>query len=528
MRIILGYTSINCHFELNCKSKKGAFFMKRLSIEEAKKLANSRAGECLSEIYVNKDANLTWKCNEEHIWNAPISHIKYNNSWCPFCAGKKRTIMDIKNYAKSKGGLCLSNEYSGSFAKLKWQCEKGHVWDANPNNVLNNNTWCPECLGKIKSINDMHILAKEKGGECLSTVYINTATKMEWKCANGHIWDATPTNIRQGKWCPVCNSQYLNEKKCRFILEEVFNMKFPKTKSILGNHYELDGYNNKLKLAFEYNGEQHYKIIKRFHMNEELLENRKKVDIEKKEKCKELGISLIIIPYYSFCSDEELLHFICEQIEYLGYGIMKNQKEIDFSSFYSELQEFRELKDLAENRKGFLLSNEFMGVKKKLKWQCELGHIWEAAPDKIKTGQWCPKCRPQRIAEKKRLYTIKDMEKLAEEKAGKCLSDEFFSVNRKLIWQCEKNHIWQAIPSSIKKGHWCPTCNNNKKLTIEEMKKIASARNGECLSEEYINAKTKLTWRCANGHSWQAVPDSVKHGTWCPDCYKTVNMKSDT
>ncbi|WP_373322126.1 zinc-ribbon domain-containing protein [Paraburkholderia adhaesiva] len=43
-------------------------------------------------------------------------------------------------------------------------------------------------------------------------------------------------------------------------------------------------------------------------------------------------------------------------------------------------------------------------------------------------------------------------------------------------------------------------------------------RTGECLSERYVNNETKLRWRCAKGHEWEAVPASVIKGSWCPQC----------
>ena len=28
--------------------------------------------------------------------------------------------------------------------------------------------------------------------------------KLEWKCANGHKWWATPKSVRKGHWCSEC------------------------------------------------------------------------------------------------------------------------------------------------------------------------------------------------------------------------------------------------------------------------------------------------------------------------------------
>jgi hypothetical protein len=61
-----------------------------------------------------------------------------------------------------------------------------------------------------------------------------------------------------------------------------------------------------------------------------------------------------------------------------------------------------------------------------------------------------------------------------------------------------------------------------KKLTIEEMRSIAEERGGKCLSDVYVSANKKLLWECAEGHKWEAVPNSIKIGTWCPHCARMI------
>ena len=60
---------------------------------------------------------------------------------------------------------------------------------------------------------------------------------------------------------------------------------------------ELDLYNEELKIAVEYNGQQHYKYTPFFHQNEEEFKKQLQRDDEKLKKCFELNINLIIIPY---------------------------------------------------------------------------------------------------------------------------------------------------------------------------------------------------------------------------------------
>lgn len=50
----------------------------------------------------------------------------------------------------------------------------------------------------------MNKIANERGGECLSDVYIDSQTHLMWKCAVGHVWRAKPNNIKNGTWCPNC------------------------------------------------------------------------------------------------------------------------------------------------------------------------------------------------------------------------------------------------------------------------------------------------------------------------------------
>ena len=54
----------------------------------------------------------------------------------------------------------------------------------------------------------------------------------------------------------------------------------------------------------------------------------------------------------------------------------------------------------------------------------------------------------------------------------------------------------------------------NKKLTIQAMQQIAESRGGKCVSDTYVDNKTKLTWQCAKGHQWMATPSisSKAHG----------------
>jgi hypothetical protein len=51
------------------------------------------------------------------------------------------------------------------------------------------------------------IIAGEKGGFCISNIYTNGRTKLEFSCSCGYIWKAEPRHVIDGRWCPKCGHQ---------------------------------------------------------------------------------------------------------------------------------------------------------------------------------------------------------------------------------------------------------------------------------------------------------------------------------
>jgi hypothetical protein len=84
------------------------------------------------------------------------------------------------------------------------------------------------------------------------------------RCADGHEWEAQPSDVKGGHWCPECTI-HVSERICREMFERIFDKKFPKRKPKwllnpdTGKKMELDGFCKELNLAFEYQGQHHYK-----------------------------------------------------------------------------------------------------------------------------------------------------------------------------------------------------------------------------------------------------------------------------
>lgn len=445
-------------------SKQKKKSSKRLTLEDMVELASQHEGFCLSDTYVNAHTKLEWKCSEDHVWEASPSNIK-KGSWCPTCARenfgryRKYEMKQLHDIAASNGGKCLVEEYDSSLDKIPWECAEGHLFETPPSQIMQG-SWCPYCAGRHNhSIDKMHQIAADHGGECLSTTYKNVFTKLKWKCANGHVFEAIPKHVVNGHWCPNCTT-YLNEQRCRYILEELFQKEFMKNRTKLDG-YELDGYNEELKLAFEYHGKQHYEEVEFFYSRGDMtLDDRINRDLVKEERCQELGIELLVIPYT--VRPEEFVSYISEELLKKRFQFQINPEDIDFKHFSPTKQELKEIQEIVEAKDGQCLSSSYINIDSKLDFVCEKGHFFSTTPYRIKKGNWCRKCYEMDKAGASQRLDSGEMHRIAEAKGWECLSTEYKNAKIKLTWKCEKNHIFERSLSHVKEGRGCPTCSKLK------------------------------------------------------------------
>ncbi len=174
------------------------------TLEDMHQLAQHHGGQCLSTQYVDKRTKLRWQCQHGHIWESAPSNIVPGH-WCRICArNNPYTLDEMHQLARDRGGQCLSTQYINTRTKLRWQCAQGHQWAAGPGFIVQGG-WCPTCDTPPKeTLAHMQKLARRRKGKCLSPTYINITTKLCWECEEGHQWETTPKLVKQGRWCPAC------------------------------------------------------------------------------------------------------------------------------------------------------------------------------------------------------------------------------------------------------------------------------------------------------------------------------------
>jgi hypothetical protein len=166
---------------------------------------------------------------------------------------------------------------------------------------------------------------------------------------------------------------------------------------------------------------------------------------------------------------------------------------------------------LARSRGGECLSTEYVNWDTPLRWRCSNNHEWINRAGKIKSGQWCPTCAGKAP---KGLAFLHD---LAAAQGGRCLSEEYPGMQGAALWACAEGHQWLAKPNNIRYGTWCPYC-RGKRQSVEDLQALAADRGGECLSDQYVGQAKKYRWRCAVNHVWTATANSLRNGSWCPLC----------
>jgi len=177
---------------------------RKLTLQDLQALAAVRGGSCLSESCRGSLRKHAWQCSEGHEWEATPVSI-HQGRWCPTCSRLRRrlTLESLRNLAHERGGELLSATYQGALKPLRWRCREGHGWEATPNHVKCG-TWCPVCAAQRPCNSDLQVMAAQHGGQYLSCSFNGEQKVHRWSCAQGHVWEASPRQVRAGIWCPEC------------------------------------------------------------------------------------------------------------------------------------------------------------------------------------------------------------------------------------------------------------------------------------------------------------------------------------
>ncbi len=177
------------------------------------------------------------------------------------------------------------------------------------------------------------------------------------------------------------------------------------------------------------------------------------------------------------------------------------------------------------------------GSHRKVWWQCEQGHSWQAAVFSVViNGCDCPYCAGKKaIPGETDLQTLfpEIAKQMDVERNGDLDPREIApSAHEKIWWRCELGHSWQAAPFSRtrEKSSGCPYCTGRKVLpgfndlaTLKPWlkKEWYQPLNGKLKPKDVtLGSNKKVWWQCAENHVWQApiYARTKQNGTGCPVC----------
>lgn len=529
-----------------------------------------------SEIFSSSHKKVWWKCpkGKDHEWQTPVYQRTIQNTGCPFCSGRRATVIEnletkfpelILEWHPSKNeSLCPSKIKPKSGQMVWWKCKiyPSHEWRCRVIERTSRGSGCPYCSGhRVSAENNLkknkpHLIKEwnfEKNGKLRPEHFtVSSGRKVWWRCKRfpEHEWKASIANRIRGKGCPYCTTQ-TSEPEIRIVCElrKLFGQRNVDWRiKICG--YEVDVFLKHSEVCIEFDGLKWHekRNIKDKQKNKELnnlgftiIRLRQKplpligsLDISvnsefTKKDMNSLISNLKIILHEKWLND-------CEN--YIKKNDFINQK--DYNKFinylpnpppeHSLMSKYPDVCSEWDYEKNYPLTpkNFLPFSHRKVWWKCVLGHEYQAVIAIKTAGKKCQKCNTLQV-----LFS-----EIASEwhpyKNGDLTPDQVTKNSRKRVWwRCKSNngHEWQATIDNRSRGTRCPYCAGSYATPSHNLKVVAPDlcnewhpnKNLSSVPENYLPNSNKIVWwSCKQNpqHEWQDMINRRRNGKGCPFCKK--------
>lgn len=534
-----------------------------------------------SAVTVGNDKKVWWLCDKGHEWQSQINN-RTSGCGCPFCSGKKvlvgyndiSTIMPIlvsEWHPTKNGNLVPQNFTAGSNKKVWWQCQRGHEWQAAISHRSKGRR-CPKCFGETKtSFPEQAIFFYLRQVTTTINRYkLDARTEIDVYLPKYNIGiEYDGVFFHSGKKSAE-REQKKQDKltKCGITLFRVKENKDYSNGMVLGKIVYAKPGANDAELALV------IKALCKCIINE--THNSFDIDIDVTRDQAQ------IYEQYVQGEKENSLTFINPKLATEWHPIKNGKLSPDYVSAYSNKKVWwlckrgHEWKAVINSRKNGVgcpfcagkkaiigetdlytknpvLASQWRPDKngaltpqdvttssnKCVWWICEKGHEWNAMVYDRTNGCGCPICSGHKV-----LVGYNDLAtvniQLASEwhptKNGNLNpQDVTIGSDKKVWWQCENGHEWQAVISSRKSGYGCPYCAGQKVITgyndLQTLnptlaKQWHTTLNGDSKPFDFMpGSNKKAWWICDKGHIWEAVISSRNKGAGCMLCYRESRKK---
>lgn len=331
-----------------------------------------------------------------------------------FCVREEYQVL-LNQWVDDKNLPLTPNKISrGSKNKVWWQCEKGHQWQAAVYTRTGGRTGCPVCAGKVAKAGENDLaycfpeLARQwnptrNGRLTAAQVLPGSHRLVWWQCENGHEWRAQIKSRVAGSGCPVCVNRKIVPKENGLAVQypELVRQWHPTKNGAITPDTVAPGTTRKVWWVCERGHEWQASIASRTSNG-------------------------------TGCP-------VCA-----GKKVIEGENDL-FSQFPTIAAQWHSTKNAPLKPQQVTPNSN-----KKVWWRCEKGHEYQAAVSaRIMHGSGCPYCSGRKV-----LPGFNDLATLQADVAKQwhgtlngTLTPQMVTTgsHRKVWWECEQGHVWQAV-----------------------------------------------------------------------------------
>jgi hypothetical protein len=352
-------------------------------------LANEREIHWLGTLPRRVVDKTTWRCSKGHTWQASYHSIRKGTS-CPYCSNRvPKTEADYVKLAEENELKWVGSQIPPTTHEItKWQCAKGHSWDARYHDIHGGNK-CPSCSGRArKTENDYHRLAENLGFQWLGPKLVNTHTKTQWKCSKGHVVKTTYTSLQRrtkGNGCKYCS------RRAKYLPDDYQAVAQKRGFQWVGKSVSNSKAKTLWKCMHGHTWRASLKSIRRGHGCPHCA-----------------GLAPKTPHHYHVLAYERGLEWVGPEVpNVITKTKWRCSHDHVFESPYNRVQQGdgcikcaglerkgpADYRSLASSRGFSWVGDDVPNVATKTEWSCLQDHRWFATYDNIRSGTGCPECQ---------------------------------------------------------------------------------------------------------------------------------------
>lgn len=245
--------------------------IRKIEIEKVILLIKEKGFEILTTGNIDYWSEILIRCPKHNIeWKTNYGHLLKGHSNCKLCGSGTIDFETLNNIIVSNNATFIGRVKGKSTVRnIELECNiHKHRWFTNATDIQRLDRWCYYCSWEQRKTSYKKIknIVIKNGGTLLTKDCVGSTTRIQVQCSNSHQWETCYDFINGGRWCPEC------PRKTQPLLHSIIKELFPDYKTIYNyrgfkwlkdkKQMELDIWVPSLKLAIEYDGEQHFMPVK--------------------------------------------------------------------------------------------------------------------------------------------------------------------------------------------------------------------------------------------------------------------------